>query len=123
MDITANQIKDIIGKLEKLAPKKPVLDGNRRLSLKEAIAAMSPAIKKMYDRGFGTDEIVQVLKGHGIEIKAQTLRKYMRDLTENTDTPHAALKTVQPNPVLSRSVNQPTEKSSPPILNPVKPNS
>lgn len=120
MDITANKVKDIIGKLEKISPKKPVLDGTRRLSLKEAIAAMAPTIKKMYDRGFGTDEIVQVLKGHDIEIKAQTLRKYMRGLMEPADSSSDPDKPIQP-----KTAHQRTEPSPviPGINNPVKFNS
>lgn len=119
MDITANQVKDIIGKLEKLSPKKPVLDGNRRLSLKEAIAAMSPAITKMYDRGFGTDEIVQVLKSHSIEIKAQTLRKYMRDLTEAPDTSKGEMK-INPEPPKPTSHQPEKPLPLPAVHNPAK---
>lgn len=98
MEITADKIKSIIGKLEKLSPQNPVLSGDRRLTLKEAIAAMAPTIKKMYDRGFGTDEIVTVLKAQGVEVKAQTLRKYMRDMAEAADAPGGVVKPAQPKP-------------------------
>jgi hypothetical protein len=77
MNITASQVKEIRTELAKLKPVKVTLDGNRSLTVKEAIFALAPTIERMKKRGFDTHEIAQKLHGKGIEIKPPTLAKYL----------------------------------------------
>ena len=55
--ITASQLKDIKTELAKLKPEKVTLDGNRSLTVKEAVFALAPTLERMRKRGFDTQEI------------------------------------------------------------------
>ena len=106
MTITASQIKKIRLELAKLKPVKVTLDGNRSLTVKEAIFALAPILERMRKRGFDVQEIVERLHEKGIEVKAPTLAKYLSEFrrqkgaqeTQRQDTP---LPLHQRNPAFS----------------------
>ena len=77
--ITANQLKEIKTELAKLKPVKVTLDGNRSMTVKEAVFALAPTLERMKKRGFDTQEIAEKLHEKGIEIKAPTLAKYLNE--------------------------------------------
>ena len=52
MNITAAQVKDIKTEFAKLKPVKVTLDGNRSLTVKEAVFALAPTLERMKRRGF-----------------------------------------------------------------------
>ena len=56
MSITTAQVKEIRTELAKLKPEKITLDGNRSLSVKEAVFALAPTLERMRKRGFDTQE-------------------------------------------------------------------
>lgn len=95
--ITASQLKEIRQELAKLKPPKVTLDGNRSLTVKEAIFALAPTLERMKKRGFDTQEIVEKLHGKGIEIKPPTLAKYLNEFRRKKepkkDTPPPPVKT------------------------------
>ena len=49
------------------------------MSVKEAVFALAPTLERMKKRGFGTQEIIEKLYEKGIEIKPQTLNKYLAE--------------------------------------------
>jgi hypothetical protein len=79
MNITPAQIKEIRLELAKLRPAKIALDGNRCLTVKEAVFALAPTLERMKKRGFDTQEIAEKLHEKGIEVKAPTLAKYLNE--------------------------------------------
>lgn len=74
-----DEIKNIKEEFDKLKPAKIRLDNDRELNNKEAIWALFSALNRMSKRGFTTDEILEKLREKGIDVKAQTYRKYMAE--------------------------------------------
>lgn len=85
MTITASQIKEIRLEFAKLKPVKITLDGNRSLTVKEAIFALAPTLERMKKRGFDTQEIAEKLHEKGIEVKPPTLAKYLNEFRRGKD--------------------------------------
>ena len=76
MSITANQLKEIKQELARMKPAAVTLNGNRAMTVKQAIFALAPTLERMKKHGFDTQEIIEKLHEKGIEVKAQTLTKY-----------------------------------------------
>ena len=97
MNITAAQVKEIRLELAKMKPVKVTLDGNRSLTVKEAVFALAPTLERMKKRGFDTQEIAEKLHEKGIEVKPPTLAKYLNEFRRGkdrkTDTPRPTEKT------------------------------
>jgi len=97
MNITTAQVKEIRLALAKLKPVKATLDGNRSMTVKEAVFALAPTLERMKKRGFDTQEIAEKLHEKGIEIKPPTLAKYLNEFRRGKerkkDTPPAPEKT------------------------------
>ena len=91
MNITAAQVKEIRQEFAKLKPAKLALDGNRSLTVKEAIRALAPTLERMKNRGFDAQEIAEKLHEKGIDVKPPTLAKYLNEFRrgkdKKTDTP------------------------------------
>ena len=85
MNISASQVKEIRLELAKLKPVKVTLDGNRSMTVKEAIFALAPTLKKKKKRGFDTQEIADKLHEKGIEVKPPTLAKYLNEFRRGKD--------------------------------------
>jgi hypothetical protein len=79
MSISTAQVKDIRAEFAKLKPVKVTLDGNRSLTVKEAVFALAPVLERMKKRGFDTQEIADKLHEKGIEVKPPTLAKYLNE--------------------------------------------
>jgi len=79
MPITASQIKEVRQEFAKLRPATVALDGNRVMTVKEAVFALAPTLERMKKRGFDTQEIVERLHEKGITIKPPTLTKYLKE--------------------------------------------
>ena len=79
MTITATQLKEIRQEFAALKPASVTLDGNRTMSVKEAVFALAPTLERMKKRGFDTQEIVERLAEKGIAIKPPTLTKYLKE--------------------------------------------
>lgn len=79
MTITVTQLKEIRQEFATLKPASVTLDGNRTMSMKEAVFALAPTLERMKKRGFDTQEIVERLHEKGIEVKPQTLTKYLTE--------------------------------------------
>ena len=77
--ITASQVKDIKTAFATLKPQKVTLDGNRAMTVKEAIFALAPTLERMKKRGFDLPELVEKLHEKGIPVKAPTLAKYLNE--------------------------------------------
>lgn len=96
MTITATQLKEIRQEFAALKPASFTLDGNRTMSVKEAVFALAPTLERMKKRGFDIQEIVERLHEKGIEVKAPTLAKYLSEFRrrkeKKKDTPRPALK-------------------------------
>ena len=84
MAINAEQVKSIRQELDKLRPAS-ALSGNRELSIKQTILALAPALERMKKRGFEMTEITAKLAEKGIEVKAQTLAKYLAEARRQKD--------------------------------------
>jgi len=106
MNITTAQVKEIRQELAKLKPAKATLDGNRSLTVKEAIRALTPTLERMKKRGFDMQEIAEKLHEKGIEVKPPTLAKYLNEFrrgkVQKKETPPVSEKTA-PVPQLDRS--------------------
>lgn len=79
MSITADQVKNIRQEFARLKPATVTLDGNSTLTVKQAIFALAPTLERMKKRGFDITELVERLHEKGIEVKAQTLTKYLAE--------------------------------------------
>ena len=79
MTITAAHLKEIRQEFAALKPASVTLDGNRTMSVKEAVFALAPTLERMKKRGFDTQEIVERLAEKGIAIKPPTLTKYLKE--------------------------------------------
>lgn len=79
MSITASQLKEIRLELARMKPAAVTLNGNRAMTMKQAIFALAPTLERMKKRGFDTQEIIEKLHEKGIEVKAQTLTKYLTE--------------------------------------------
>lgn len=105
MNITTAQVKEIRQELTKLKPVKVTLDGNRSMTVKEAILALAPTLERMKKRGFDAQEIAEKLHEKGIEVKPPTLAKYLNEFRRGKDrkkdTPAPPAKTT-PAPKLDR---------------------
>lgn len=112
MSITASQVKEIRTEFARLKPVKVTLDGNRSLTVKEAVFALAPTIERMKKRGFDAQEIAEKLHDKGIEVKPPTLVKYLNEFRRkqgqkkdkavttpiSVPTPAQAVPQVQPAP-------------------------
>jgi hypothetical protein len=100
MSITTAQVKDIRTEFAKLKPVKVTLDGNRSLTVKEAVFALAPILERMKKRGFDIQEIAERLHEKGIAVKAPTLAKYLNEFRRGkerkTDTPPPPKREEQP---------------------------
>lgn len=108
MNITAAQVKEIRQELAKVKPVKVTLDGNRSMTVKDAILALAPTLERMKKRGFDTQEIVEKLHEKGIEVKPPTLAKYLTEFRrgkvgkKDTPPPPAQTEKTAPAPQPSR---------------------
>lgn len=110
MNITTAQVKEIRTELAKLKPVKVTLDGNRSLTVKEAVFALAPTLERMRKRGFDVKEIAEKLHEKGIEIKPPTLAKYLNEFKrkkgKKQDTPPPPKKTAPvPQPARPATVS------------------
>jgi len=91
MNITTEQVKEIRQEFSKLKPMKVTLDGNRNLTVKEAVRALAPTLERMKKRGFDIQELAEKLHEKGIDVKPPTLAKYLNEFRrgkeKKTDTP------------------------------------
>ena len=104
MPITASQIKDIRQEFAKLKPATVTLDGNRAMTVKEAVFALAPTLERMKKRGFDTQEIVVRLHEKGIDIKPPTLSKYLNEYRRQKDKQKAKRQdTPPPRPITTNA--------------------
>ena len=99
MNISAAQVKDIKNEFAKLKPVKVTLDGNRSLTVKEAVFALAPTLERMRKRGFDPQEIAEKLHEKGIDVKPPTLVKYLNEFRrqrEKKKDTSAAVPTLSP---------------------------
>lgn len=93
MTITASQIREIRQEFTKLKPATVTLDGNRIMTVKEAIFALAPTLERMKKRGFDVQALVERLHEKGIDVKPPTLTKYLNEFRrkqgKKQDTPPA----------------------------------
>lgn len=84
MAITHEQIKTIRQELNSLKPDTATA-GNTELTVKQTIIALAPTLERMKKRGFELMEIVAKLHDKGIEVKPQTLAKYLAEARREKD--------------------------------------
>ena len=106
MPITAAQIKEIRQELARLKPASVTLDGNRVMTIKEAVFALAPTLERMKKRGFDTQEIVERLHEKGIDIKPPTLAKYLKEYRQQKDSRKSKRQDTPPPPQSQGSVPQ-----------------
>ena len=75
-----------------------MLDGNRAMTVKQAIFTLAPTLERMKKRGFDTQEIVEKLHEKGIEVKAQTLTKYLTEARRLKESRKAKRQDTPPPP-------------------------
>lgn len=110
MNITTAQVKEIRAEPAKLKPVRVTLDGNRSMTVKEAIFVLAPTLERLRKRGFDAQEIAEKLHEKGIEVKPPTLAKYLNEFRRGkdrkTDTPRPPEKTASaPRPPKLATVN------------------
>ena len=98
MTITVTQLKEIRQEFATLKPASVTLDGNRTMSMKEAVFALAPTLERMKKRGFDTQEIVDRLHEKGIEVKPQTLTKYLTEARRHREDRKAQKRDTPPQP-------------------------
>jgi hypothetical protein len=96
MNITTSQLKEIRSEFAKLKPAKVTLEGNRNLTVKEAIRTLAPILERMKKRGFDIQELAEKLHEKGIDVKPPTLAKYLNEFRrgkeQKKDTPPPSAK-------------------------------
>lgn len=98
MTITASQVKEIRQEFSRLKPAAVTLDGNCVMTVKQAIFTLAPTLERMKKRGFDTQEIVERLHEKGIEVKAQTLTKYLAEARRQREGRKAQKRDTPPPP-------------------------
>ena len=98
MTITAAQLKEIRQEFATLKPASVTLEGSRVMSVKEAVFALAPTLERMKKRGFDTQEIVEKLHEKGIEVKPQTLTKYLTEARRLKESKKAKRQDTPPPP-------------------------
>lgn len=98
MTITATQLKEIRQEFATLKPASVTLEGNRTISVKEAVFALVPTLERMKKRGFDTQEIVEKLHEKGIEVKAPTLAKYLSEFRRRKEDKKGRKRDTPPPP-------------------------
>ena len=98
MTITVTQLKEIRQEFATLKPASVTPDGNRTMSMKEAVFALAPTLERMKKRGFDTQEIVERLHEKGIEVKPQTLTKYLTEARRQREGRKAKRQDTPPPP-------------------------
>ena len=110
MAITATQVKEIRQEFATLKPASVTLEGNRTMSVKEAVFTLAPTLERMKKRGFEVQELVERLHEKGIEVKAPTLAKYLSEFRrrkgKKKDTPPAPASTGRMTEGVKRSVSE-----------------
>ena len=74
------------------------LDVNRAMTVKQAIFTLAPTLERMKKRGFDTQEIVEKLHEKGIEVKPQTLTKYLTEARRQREGRKAQKRDTPPRP-------------------------
>ena len=64
MAIIATQLKEIRQEFATLKPASVTLEGNRTMSVKEAVFTLAPTLERMKKRGFEVQELVAVSYTH-----------------------------------------------------------
>ena len=103
MTITTSQLKEIRQEFAKLKPATVTLDGNRAMTVKQAIFTVAPTLERMKKRGFDTQEIVEKLHEKGIEVKPQTLTKYLTEARRQREDRKIRKKDTPPPPYHQKS--------------------
>ena len=98
MSITAAQLKEIRQEFATLKPAAVTLDGNRAMTVKQAIFTLAQTLERMKKRGFDTQEIVEKLHEKGIEVKPQTLTKYLTEARRQREDQKAKKRDTPPPP-------------------------
>ena len=98
MTITPSQLKEIRQEFARLKPASVTLDGNRAMTVKQAIFTLAPTLERMKKRGFDTQEIVEKLHEKGIEVKSQTLTKYLAEARRQREGRKDQKKDTPPQP-------------------------
>ena len=106
MTITPSQLKEIRQEFAKLKPATVTLDGNRAMTVKQAIFTLAPTLERMKKRGFDTQEIVERLHEKGIEVKAQTLTKYLTEARRQREGQKARKRDTPPPASETRTTRQ-----------------
>lgn len=98
MTITVSQLKEIRQEFAKLKPAAVTLDGNRAMTVKQAIFTLAPTLERMKKRGLDTQEIVEKLHEKGIEVEPQTLTKYLTEARRQREGRKDQKKDTPPQP-------------------------
>ena len=97
MAITQEQVKAIREELNSLKPEAAALSGNGELTVKQTIMALAPTLERMKKRGFELPEIVSRLHEKGIEVKPQTLAKYLAEARRQKENRKAKRQAANPH--------------------------
>ena len=112
MTISMTQLKEIRQEFSNLKPAFVTMEGNRTISVKEAVFALAPTLERMKKRGFDIQEIVERLHEKGIEVKAPTLNKYLSEFRrrkeKKKDEPPSPPSTEKRLEYIKRSVSENT---------------
>jgi len=87
MSIQIQDIQRVSKHLERLTPAKPKVDGNRIYSVRETIMLMAEKLIAMKTKGFTNKELAAALSEQGINIKPQTLGRYLHDFQREYSKP------------------------------------
>lgn len=98
MSITATQLKEIRQEFATLKPASVTPDGTHAMTVKQAIFTLAPTLERMKKRGFDTQEIVEKLHEKGIEVKPQTLTKYLTEARRQREGRKAKKRDTAPPP-------------------------
>ena len=97
MAITHEQVKAIRQELNSLKPEATAVSGNGELTVKQIIMALAPTLERMKKRGFELSEIVSRLHEKGIEVKPQTLAKYLAEARRQKENRKAKSQAANPH--------------------------
>ena len=97
MAITQEQVMGIRKELNSLKPETAAVSGNGELTVKQTIMALAPTLERMKKRGFELAEIVSRLHEKGIEVKPQTLAKYLAEARRQKESRKAKRQAANPH--------------------------
>ena len=92
--VTMKDIPSIREDLKKCKPADLANNSDKPLSNREAVKQLAPTLLKMRERGFTSNDLVELLNQHQIAVKVRDLSRYLREFQGEKSTEDKTVKAI-----------------------------